>query len=457
MVEIPRLRAVEGVQDPAGGIAVTLGQAVGKQRGGHDDHLLVGEGGAGDPAEDQGRLGEGQAVEQAEVVETGDKFLRGDGEDEGTVDEIAGIGALQEGSHQGSVPGDGDGDFDFAAFAQHGQGHGPVAGHLLDAVFEGDPDIVRQDDHAFVVDAGVPDLGDDIPDPKRVGRVIGVHFAHHHALGIAVQLEKGAQGRIDEGLKFVEVDGLAVVPVIGDVGEEEVDLLVGDDVADVVAATQPGEGQADHAVVDQGGTAAVAGVDGRIDLDPQTRARVIVGGELDARDDALGDGEGGAAGGIAVGHDRVLDAGQGLGARQGRAGVEEGLVVEFEHGEIHGRGEGLDGGGVFVARLVGLHLDLAGVDDDVGVGEDAVAGDDDPGARAFPRGLLRPRPVNVGEAGGGENLHHGVFNRRGAGRGGLTGKPGRAGQDQERAEGVATGGEAGNAHGPDPRSEAPGV
>ena len=49
------------------------------------------------------------------------------------------------------------------------------------------------------------------------------------------------------------------------------------------------EDQADHLVVDQGRAAAVAGVDRRVDLDPQARGLLVIGRELDPRDDPLGD------------------------------------------------------------------------------------------------------------------------------------------------------------------------
>ena len=70
------------------------------------------------------------------------------------------------------------------------------------------------------------------------------------------------------------------------------------------------EDQADHLVVDQGRAAAVAGVDRRVDLDPQARGPLVVGHELDPRDDPLGDRQAAAPLGIAVDQDAILDLGQ---------------------------------------------------------------------------------------------------------------------------------------------------
>ena len=54
---------------------------------------------------------------------------------------------------------------------------------------------------------------------------------------------------------------------VGDVLEEQVHFLVGNDVTDVLRLIQVAEGKADHLVAGNGGAAAVAGIDGRIDLD----------------------------------------------------------------------------------------------------------------------------------------------------------------------------------------------
>ena len=60
--------------------------------------------------------------------------------------------------------------------------------------------------------------------------------------------------------------------------------------------------------------------------------------------------------------------------------VEERLVLELEHGQVDSRADRLDRGGQLLAGLLALHEELAGVEDHVGVGQDPLAVDDDPGA-----------------------------------------------------------------------------
>src|SRR5579864_9689489 len=94
---------------------------------------------------------------------------------------------------------------------------------------------------------------------------------------------------------------------VGDVLEEQLDLLVRDDVADVLRLIEMAEGEPDHALAGDRRAATVTRVDGRIDLDAQPRDRIVVGDELDARDDALGDRKRIATGRKAVGEYRVFD------------------------------------------------------------------------------------------------------------------------------------------------------
>ena len=73
-----------------------------------------------------------------------------------------------------------------------------------------------------------------------------------HALGLLVEAEEAAERVVLERLERL-VDGrLAVVGPVGDVLEEEVDLLAGDDVADVVGLGELAEDEPDHLAVDQG-------------------------------------------------------------------------------------------------------------------------------------------------------------------------------------------------------------
>ena len=64
-----------------------------------------------------------------------------------------------------------------------------------------------------------------------------------HALGLLVEPEEAAQGVVLEGLERLVHGGLAVVRPVGDVLEEQVDLLAGDDVADVVGLGELAEDQ----------------------------------------------------------------------------------------------------------------------------------------------------------------------------------------------------------------------
>ena len=67
------------------------------------------------------------------------------------------------------------------------------------------------------------------------------------------------------------------------------------------------KGHADDLVAHQRGPAAVARVDRGVNLHTQAGRRVVIAGELDARDNALGNREAGAAGGEPVDEHRILD------------------------------------------------------------------------------------------------------------------------------------------------------
>ncbi len=230
---------------------------------------------------------------------------------------------------------------------------------------------------------------------------------NHHAFDGLVQLEECAQRRIFQRLQLIVHGGLAVVVTVRDVLQEQIDFFVGDDVADVLrVAAQLAEGEAYHFVAGDRRAAAVAGVDGGIDLNTQARHRVVVGHELDARHDALGDGQRIAAGREPVGENRVLDLRQLAGARHGRVGVEKRRVVELQHGQVDAGCYRHHGGRQLVAFRIGLDLYLTGVEHHVSVGEDALALDHDAGGRRFGGRLLGPGLEGIRIAHGGENLHH---------------------------------------------------
>ena len=126
---------------------------------------------------------------------------------------------------------------------------------------------------------------------------------HDHAFNRLVQLEKGPQRGILEGLELVEHRGLAGISSVGDIPQKQLNLLARNDVPDVLGpASEPAERESNHLLASHGGTAAVARIDRRVNLDAQPGHRVIVWGKIDAGDDTLGDREAGAAGGKPVDH-----------------------------------------------------------------------------------------------------------------------------------------------------------
>ena len=70
----------------------------------------------------------------------------------------------------------------------------------------------------------------------------------------------------------------------------------------------------------------------------------------------------------------------------------------FRYRQVDPRADRLDPGGQLVARLVAFDEELAGVEHDVGVGQDALAVDDDAGAAGFVRAVLGPGLCQVGIA-----------------------------------------------------------
>ena len=90
---------------------------------------------------------------------------------------------------------------------------------------------------------------------------------HDHSLGFLVQTEEAGKSRVLLGLKQIVHGRLAVVFAVSDVLEEKLDLLAGDDVADIVGLSELAEDKPDHLAVNQGGAAAVSRVDGGVNLD----------------------------------------------------------------------------------------------------------------------------------------------------------------------------------------------
>ncbi len=208
---------------------------------------------------------------------------------------------------------------------------------------------------------------------------------HDHAAHRRLELQKAAQRRVLECLQVIVHARFPGVMAAADALEEQLDLLVGDDVTDVLGVGEVAEGEPDHPVVGDRRSTAVAGIDRGIDLDPQPRGRQPVGDELDARDDAAGDRERGASGREAISEHRVLDLRQDARARQRRVAVEERLVIELQYRQIDARIHRHDAGRDLVAGLIPLDLDLARVGNDVSIGEDPFALDDHSRAECFHR------------------------------------------------------------------------
>ena len=298
----------------------------------------------------------------------------------------------------------------------------------------------------LVIHEAISDAGDDVPGFERVGGSIQVGFADDDAVHRGAEFQEGAEGGVFQGLILVEKGGFTFVMARGDAGEEDVDLLAGDDVPDIIRANQAAERDTDHFVAGNGGTAAVARVDGGVYLDAQAADGEMVRGEFDTGDDTFGDGEAVAALRIAVSQDRILFGRDGFGTGERGMGVEEFIVVELEDGEVDVGVDGLDRGKNLVASLVGLDLDFVGKFDHVGVGENAVALDDDAAAGDVLGGRLAPRLVEIRQALGGEDFDDGVFDVRGTAVGGggagvILRAAGAAGKEQNsdhQPEGGAT-------------------
>ena len=278
--------------------------------------------------------------------------------------------------------------------------------------------VVSQLDHALIIHRSVADFGDDIPFLQRINRIILVGFMNHHALDVRGQFEERTQSRILQRLQLIIHGGLAVIMTIGDVLKKQLYLLAGNDVANVLGLIQAAERQTDHLVAHRRRTAAVAGIDGRINLDAQTENRKVIRGELHARNDSLRDGKTVASFRKSVGQDRVLDARQCFGPCQRRMRVEKFFIIQLEHGQIDSRSDGFHRGGYFIPGLICLDLHLAGIIHDVGIGQDAPAFNHHAAAGLIFRRVFCPWLVRIGVTHRGENLHHRIFNGAGTGAGG---------------------------------------
>ena len=166
----------------------------------------------------------------------------------------------------------------------------------------------------LVVDGCVANFRDHIP-RFQFDAVARIRFVDDQSLHGFIEFEELAQRGVFESLVFIEQTWFAIVASVCDVLQKQIDFLRRDNVADVVRLDQAAEGQSDHLVADDSRAAAVAGIDGGIDLNAEAGDGIIVLGKLDARNDSLGDGQTRAAFRVTVNHRGVFDFGKQLGAR----------------------------------------------------------------------------------------------------------------------------------------------
>ena len=280
--------------------------------------------------------------------------------------------------------------------ALHRLGHLDALAVHLDETVAGHRQSVHGEDH-------VADL------EFAVARPAGHHVADENPVVVILQPERMPLVTVLE----VEggdghVDVFVVVP-IGDVPEEVLQHRGGDHVADVLGDIPAValESHADDLVVLQHRAAAVAGVDGRVDLTGQVAVhrRVAVGLEVDARHDALRDREPLAANGIAEDRHAGLEPGDAADLQRAQSLVKIG-VADFQHGQVAIVRDELDPRRVLLRIVLPLHRDEARVADHVRVGDDARPRDDE--TCAYPaRHVARvPRHLVVGVLRGGGDPHH---------------------------------------------------
>ena len=92
--------------------------------------------------------------------------------------------------------------------------------------------------------------------------------------------------------------------------------------------------------------------------------------------------------------------------------VEERRIVELQDGQIDAGRDGHDRCRYLVAGRVGLNLHLAGVENHVGIGQDALALDHHAGGGHLARRLLGPGLERIGIAHGREDLDHRILDGR---------------------------------------------
>ncbi len=199
-------------------------------------------------------------------------------------------------------------------------------------------------------------------------------------------------GRIEEVDGDDPQIGVAVVEAVLDILEEMTDHGDRDHVADVLRGLDPLKDDPDDLPIPQGRAPGVARVDGGVDLNHQV---IITGGMgikgvIDPGDHPAGDRDPPSPGREAVGLDQRAERGDlAVKIEVGSVGKEF-RVEDFDQGQVAVVPDMGNHRPVRGAAVLLLNLQIAGVADHVGTGQDPVAGDDHPGTAADGKILLQP-------------------------------------------------------------------
>ena len=263
-------------------------------------------------------------------------FLRRLREHHGPIDEITRVFTQQRRHYPIDLCADRGVDFDRLTIAKNGQFHVAVAGKLGHKILIAQTQIVKDLHVALAVQRLIADLEHDVPAFERIVGFVAKRLDDEDA-GLFFQAQLGPQGLVLGGRHFFAKLQLAgVISILGG-GKQRFDLLGGQQVADVVARRVLAEDQADELTVAHGGSAAIARIQGGVDLDAHGGGTVSDGTVLDPRNDALGDRKLLSADGIAVDAHALLQRRQVVGQGQRTTLFEEGGVVDLDNRHVQPR------------------------------------------------------------------------------------------------------------------------
>ncbi len=273
------LDAVDALHDAVAVAAQTRVDFIGQHAGEHDEvfagifFALVEE-----------IVDGGDDVGQRDAV--GFDLIERDGlEDEAAVADVAGLLVearcaeffIRQGDELGGL-------LHFLALADDVKGDGVAHEGALGEFFEAEA-LSLELDHTRAIDGLAVDGGDDVAEfEDSVGAAALDDASDDDSESVISEAVVATHARV---LRLEEVGAqrdVLVVAAVFDVFEEALDDGGGDDVAGAVRLQEALEGDADDFVTEEDGTAAVARVDGGVDLDGEVRAVacVAVDGVLDA-------------------------------------------------------------------------------------------------------------------------------------------------------------------------------